>query len=128
MGQIVGAQHVEDLFNGGVEDEGAAKENDDGVKVEGAIDDALDGRSCFLRFDAVMETFLNNVAPEMDSKDGVLKFGNERNHDEEENDTKSDGEPDSQAPHEGLLFGGDSFGLERDVEEVVEAEHGLEQN
>ena len=128
MGEVVGAEHVENLFHGRVEDKGAAKENDDGVKVEGAINDVFNGGPCFFSLDAVMSCLGDNIASELEVKNGVLEFGDEGNHDEKENDAESDGEPDAQAAHEGLLFGSDSFGLERDVEKVVEAEDGLEQN
>ena len=112
VAQFVGAQHVEDFFDGSVEDKDAADEDDDGVQVEGAVDDAFDGGSGFFHLDIVMGGFGDDVIPEMDPEEGVLEFRNEGDDHKQEDDAEADGEADAQASHEGLLLGSDSFGLE----------------
>ena len=64
----------------------------------------------------------------MNSEDRVLELGDEGDDDEKEDDPEPDRKADTQASHEGLLFRCDSFGLERDVEKVVETENGLKQD
>jgi hypothetical protein len=98
--------HVEDFLDGGVDDEGAAEEDDEAVDVNLGFEDA----------------------GEVEGDDGVLEILNEIDEEEEERDAEEDGDPDAEFSDHGLFVGRGAFGFEGDIEEVVESEHGLEED
>ena len=85
--------------------------------------------SGFLRLDAVMGYFGDDVAPELECpKMGFWNLETRETTMNRRTDAEADGQADAQAAHEGLLLGSDSLGLQRNIEEVVEAEDSLKQD
>ncbi len=103
--QVVHLHHVPDLLGRRVHDEGAAEQHDDRVEIEHALDDA---------------------GP-LDLEPGRLEHLDDIYQQEQEPDAQDHRERDAEAPHEGLLVRRRALRLERDVQQVVEAQHGLQQ-
>lgn len=98
--------HVEDLFHGSVEDEATADEFDDAGEFEVASDSGVVG-------------------------DGPLPIREElvgTDDDKEKDDSKDDRDGNPDGADAGLVFLGCTAGFEGNVEEVVEAEDGLDQH
>ena len=60
-------------------------------------------------------------------EEGIGEGLDEVHHQEQQDDAKADGDEDRVAAHRRLVFGGRALGLDGDVQQVVEAEHGLEE-
>ena len=99
-------EHVPDLFDGGVDDEHAATEHDQAVHVERSLDDVAT----------------------VDAEDRVLHILDELDQREEKRDAQADRQTDTDAPNALLVGLRSPFGLQRDVEQVIEPQDHLEQD
>ena len=101
----VGQQHVVDFLDGGVDDEGTANQDDDAVQIELAVNEFV-----------------------VEAEDRILeKIDNFQQH-EQQNDAQDDGQADPQPAHPFLLIGRCPTGFEGNVEQIVDAEYGLQEN
>ena len=121
VAEVVGSQHVKNLFDRSVENEGSAKEDDDGVEGEATVKVTFDGAAGAFAMDVIW-LHLGAKGP---VEKGVFEFGDESDDHKKEADAESYREADAETADEGLLLRSDSFGLQRDVEQVVETEDSL---
>ena len=95
---------MRDLFDGGVDDESATNENDDAVYVKGPVYEAVVG----------------------ESEERILEKVDDLDQDEKQDDAQDDGQADANPSHSLLLIDRCSARFQRYVEQVVDAENGLQ--
>ena len=99
-------KHVHDLLDRGVDDKGPSDQHDEGVHVE---------------------LKLQQAAP-VHSEKGGLEALDRRDHHEQQDDAQRDRQADANTSHPLLLVGRNPAGLDGDVQQVVEAEHSLQED
>ena len=104
--EVFQRHHVVDLLHRRVDDEAAAAEHDQRVTGDLALEYPV------------------QVNPEERLLEGVDQLDD----DEQERDPEQDGQTDAELPHLALMFRRYALRFDRDVEQVVEAEHRLQED
>src|SRR6478672_461030 len=103
MAELRRGQHMIDFLERRADQEHAAEEHDQAVAVESPRDHWR----------------------KSDAEKWILQGADQLQHDEKQNDAQPDGKHDADLAHIFLLVGRNPLGLDRYIEEIVEAKHRL---